>query len=95
MAGGELITLAEAAGQAVVTVAATDAWGKVKVGAARLLGRGDKDKAAVVEQRLEDTRHQLATAAETELAATQVRLAAMWQARLADLLEDDPDAAAH
>lgn len=94
MAGGELVTLAEAAGQAVVTAAATDAWGKVKAGVARLLGRGDKDKAAAVERRLEDTRSQLAAAAEAELAAAQARLAAGWQARLADLLEEDPGAVA-
>ena len=92
MAGGELVTLAETACPAVVTAAATDAWGTVKAGVARLLGRGDQDKAAVAERRLEDTRGQLAAVAQAELAAAQVRLAAAWQARLADLLEDDPGA---
>jgi hypothetical protein len=92
MAGGELVTLAEAAGQAVVTAAATDAWGTVKAGVTRLLGRGDQDNAAVAARRLEDTRSQLAAVAGTELAAAEVRLSAAWQARLADLLEDDPGA---
>jgi hypothetical protein len=69
MAGGELVTLAEAAGQAVVTAAATDAWGTVKAGVTRLLGRGDQDNAAVAARRLEDTRSQLAAGAGPELAA--------------------------
>src|SRR5580693_3045649 len=94
MAGGELVTLAEAAGQAVVTVAATDAWGTVKAGVARLLGRGDQGKTAVAGQRLEDTRHELAAAAPADLVAAQMRLAVAWSTRLADLLDDDPDAAA-
>ena len=90
MAGGELVTLAEAAGQAVVTAAATDVWAKFKTGIARLLGRGDKDKAAAAERRLEDTRRELAETGQAELAMAQARLAAAWQTRLADLLEDDP-----
>jgi hypothetical protein len=94
MAGGELVALAEAAGQAVVTAAATDAWGKTKSVIARLLGRGDAGKVAAAERRLEDTRSQLATVTQAELAAAQVKLAAAWQARLADLLEEDPEAVA-
>lgn len=90
MAGGELVTLAEAAGQAVVTAAATDAWAKFKAGIVRLLGCGDKEKAATAERRLEDTRRELAETGSAELAAAQTRLAIAWQTRLADLLEDDP-----
>jgi hypothetical protein len=94
MAGGELVTLAEAAGQAVVTAAATDAWAKFKAGIARLLGRGDKERVAAVERRLEDTRRELAGTGQAELTAVQARLAAAWQTRLADLVEDDPGMAA-
>lgn len=53
---GELVTLAEAAGQAVVTTAATDLWGKAKAGFALLLGRGDLGKTHLAERRLEETR---------------------------------------
>src|SRR5580658_2985453 len=82
MAGGELVTLAQAAGQAVVTAAATDAWAKFKTGIARLLGRGDTGKAAAAERRLDDTRCELAATGQAELAAAQARLAAAWQTRL-------------
>jgi hypothetical protein len=39
MAGGKLVTLAQAAGQAVVTATATDAWETVKAGIARMVAR--------------------------------------------------------
>jgi hypothetical protein len=51
---GELVQLAEMAGQAVVAAASTDAWAKAKAGLARLLDRGDPDRARTVEDRLED-----------------------------------------
>ena len=39
---GELVQLAEMAGQAVVVAASTDAWAKAKAGLARLLSHGDR-----------------------------------------------------
>jgi hypothetical protein len=63
----------------VVTAAATDAWGTVKAAIARLLGRGDKDKAAAAERRLEGTRRELAGTAQADRAAAQARVAAAWQ----------------
>lgn len=92
--GGELVTLAEAAGQAVVTAAATDAWAVVKVGVARLLGRGNTRNIAAVERRLEDTRRELTETTQVDSVAVRARLVVAWQARLGDLLEDDPGAAA-
>jgi hypothetical protein len=94
MAGGELVSLAGTAGQAVVTAAATDAWGTLRAGIARLLGRGDRDTTAAVERRLDDTGRELAETAQADLVVAQARVAAAWQARLADLLEDDPQAVA-
>lgn len=72
-----------------MVAAATDMWGGVKAGIARLLDRGDTGKAAMVERRLEDARGELLAAAQADL-ATQARVVAAWTARLADLLEDDP-----
>jgi hypothetical protein len=91
---GELVQLAEAAGQAVVVAASTDAWAKAKAGLARLLSRGDPGRARAVEGRLEDMRGQLAAASGAELAARQASAAGAWQARLEDLLQDQPGLAA-
>ncbi|HEY5361236.1 MAG TPA: hypothetical protein VIJ82_26725 [Streptosporangiaceae bacterium] len=49
----ELMLLASAAAQTVVTAASTDAWGTAKKGLARLLGTGDAGQAAAAERRLE------------------------------------------
>jgi hypothetical protein len=93
MASGEMVALAQAAGQAVVSAAATDTWGRAKLGVARLLGRGDPSRAAVAERRLDETCGQLASLSGEELDAARAALAVAWQARLADLLEDDPGVA--
>jgi hypothetical protein len=86
----ELLTLTAVAGKTVVAAATTDAWGKLKQGVARLLGRGDPAKTQVAEDRLEDTRSRLAGVTGAELESTQSELALAWQTRLADLLEEDP-----
>jgi hypothetical protein len=90
----DLSALAALAGQAVVTAAVTDAWGTAKRGFARLLGRGDQDRTKVVERRLEEARNQLAGSEGADLERTRAVLAAQWSTRVADLLEDYPDAEA-
>ena len=86
-----LMALAALAGRTVVAAAATDAWEAAKRGFVRLLGHGDPKKERLAEQRLEETRQQL-TGTDSEQARTvQV---AQWTTRLADLLEEDPDAEA-
>jgi hypothetical protein len=87
-----LIGLAAAGGTTVVQAVATDAWGAVKAGFARLLGRGDSSKEEMLGQQLERTRSELQAAGERP---EQVRLThqAAWQARLEDLLASHPDAA--
>jgi hypothetical protein len=90
----ELVQLAEMAAQAVVAAASTDAWAKAKAGLARLLGRGDLARAQAMEGRLEDMRGQLTTVSGAELAARQASAAGAWQARLEDLMEDEPGLAA-
>lgn len=90
-----LVALALLAAETVVAAASTDAWGAAKRGVAHLLGRGDPDKEKLAEQRLDQTQQQLQAAApgqKREQAHTE--LVATWRTRLADLLEEHPDAAA-
>jgi hypothetical protein len=88
---GGMLALAAVAGQTVVAAAVTDAWDSAKRGFARLLGRGDPERTGLAEQRLEQAREQLMAvpAADRELA--QAQLAPMWQTRLFDLLEENPE----
>ncbi len=65
----------------------------MKQGVARLLGRGDPGRVVVAEQRLDETRGQMAGLSGEELDVARAALAVAWQARLADLLEDDPGVA--
>jgi hypothetical protein len=79
------------AGQTVVAAVATDAWEMCKRGFARLLGRGDPKKEQRAEQRLEETRQQLAG---TDSDQARAALAVAWKTRLEVLLEENPDAEA-
>jgi hypothetical protein len=85
-----LMALAALAGNTVVTAATTDAWEAARRGFARLLGRGDPERAAVAERRLAETHEQLAGAAGAQLESARAALEAQWARRLADLLEEDP-----
>jgi hypothetical protein len=88
----EFLELASLAASTMVSMAATDAWEAGKRGFARLLGRGDPERAQLAERRLEETQDQLASVGD---AAEQVqeRLQAAWQIRVTDLLEEHPDLA--
>jgi hypothetical protein len=85
-----LLALAALAGNTVVAAATTDAWEAARRQFARLLGRGDPDKAKAAERRLEQTHDQLTNAAGEDLERVRAALEAQWVTRLADLLEDDP-----
>jgi hypothetical protein len=89
-----LMALASLAGNTLVAAAVTDAWEDARHGVARLLGRGDPDRAKVAERRLDETRSQLTAIGGADLEQAQAVLAAQWATRLADLLEEDPDAEA-
>lgn len=91
MLAESLMALASLAGNTVVAAAATDAWEAARRGFARLLGRGDPKKEQLAEQRLEETRQQLTGTDSEETRAAQE---AQWTTRLADLLEENPDAEA-
>lgn len=85
-----LLGLATAAAAALVQAAATDTWRVARTGFVRLLGRGDRQREALTERRLDA----LATSVEQEPAAqrdeVRRRLLPAWQTRLADLIEEDP-----
>src|SRR5450755_1892656 len=89
-----LAALAALAGNTVVAAATTDAWEAARRGLARLLGRGDPDRTQVAERRLAETREQLTAAEGTDLEQVRAALAGRWAGRLADLLEEHPDAEA-
>jgi hypothetical protein len=79
------------AGQTIVAAVATDAWDLCKRGFARLIGRGDPRKEQLTEQRLEETRQQLAGTDSDQARAAQT---VAWKTRLEGLLEENPDAEA-
>jgi len=89
-----LMALATVAGDALVSAAMTDAWEAARKGFARLLGRGNPDKTMLAQQRLQETSDQLARATGADLERTRATLKTQWVTRLADLLEEDPDAEA-
>ena len=89
-----LMALASLAGNTVVAAATTDAWEAARRKFARLLGRGDPKQAQLAEQRLDETRQQLSGPDGADLEQIRGGLAAQWATRLADLLEEDPDAEA-
>jgi len=83
-AGGEAVGLAAAGAQVVVAAMATDVWPAVKARFAGLFGRGHR-----TEQRLERSRDRLVA----DPAVGEAEITG-WRVRLADLLEEDPQAAA-
>jgi beta-phosphoglucomutase-like phosphatase (HAD superfamily) len=86
-----LTALASLAANTVITAATTDAWETAMHRFARLLGRGDIDQTRVAERRLAETRDQLILVG-LDPENTRSALEAQWVTRLADLLEEHPDA---
>ena len=88
-----LLSLASLAGRTVAAAAVTDGWESVKRGFARLLGRGDPGRTEVAGRRLEQSREELADVPADQLELVRGRVAAAWQTRLLDLLEEYPEMA--
>lgn len=65
-----------------------------QAGVVRSLGRGDPKQEQLAEQRLAETREQLTGAEGQDLERARAALAERWAGRLADLLEEQPDAEA-
>ena len=94
MLGENLLTLAALAGRMVVDAAATDGWETAERGYAQLLGRGDARQTHLAERWLKETHEQLAGGAGPDMEMIRTALAVRWAGRLADLLDEDPDAEA-
>jgi hypothetical protein len=89
-----LFELAALAGQAVVAAAASDGWDKADGGLAKLLGRGDAGQVQLTERRFEETRELLVGATGPDAELIRETQTARWSGRLADFLEENPDAEA-
>jgi hypothetical protein len=79
-----------AAGTALVTAMATDAWEQARAGAVALWRRVRPDQAEVVESELAEVRTQVLAARRDGDGDTERALAGAWQVRLAQLLRADP-----
>lgn len=88
----EIGSLVALAGNTLVTAAVTDAWEATRHSIARLFGRGHPN--AAIERRLDATHRQLAMAEPGEIDQVRADLAVAWATRLADLLDDHPEAEA-
>src|SRR5579864_9656268 len=89
-----LLALAALAGRTLVDAASTDEWETARRGYGQLLGRGDARRTRLAEQRLDETREQLTGAVGADAEHARAALAVRWSGRLADLLEENPDAEA-
>src|ERR1700761_9407460 len=94
MLGETLLALATLAGQTVVQAVATDEWETVECGSALLLGRGNTKQTQLAEQWLKDTHEQLTSASEANIELIRTALVGRWAGRIADLLEETPEAEA-
>ncbi|MFB6935253.1 hypothetical protein [Streptomyces chartreusis] len=87
-----LIAVAAAGGGAIVQAAGTDAWAGIRLGVARLLGRGEAGREHAELERLDQTRAELESAGDgAEAERVQTVLVTRWQTRLEMLLEQLPE----
>ncbi|MFI7108349.1 hypothetical protein ACIBK9_18745 [Nonomuraea sp. NPDC050227] len=82
-----------AAGTALVTAMATDAWQSARDGAVTLWRKVRPEQAEVVEAELVEVREQVLEARRQGDADTEQALAGAWQVRLQQLLRADPSLA--
>ncbi|MER7370968.1 hypothetical protein [Nonomuraea wenchangensis] len=82
-----------AAGTALVTAMATDAWQSAREGAVALWRKVRPEQVEVVEAELVEVREQVLQARRDDDADTEQALAGMWQVRLQQLLRADPSLA--
>ncbi|MGW5159677.1 hypothetical protein ACWEPN_29730 [Nonomuraea wenchangensis] len=82
-----------AAGTALVTAMATDAWQSARDGAVALWRKARPEQAEVVEAELTEVREQVLQARGEGDADTEQALAGSWQVRLQQLLRADPSLA--
>ncbi|MGP3918274.1 hypothetical protein [Nonomuraea sp. 10N515B] len=82
-----------AAGTALVTAMATDAWQSARDGAVALWRKVRPEQAEAVEAELVEVRDQVLEARRDSDADTEQALAGVWQVRLQQLLRADPSLA--
>ncbi|SEU47809.1 hypothetical protein [Nonomuraea wenchangensis] len=82
-----------AAGTALVTAMATDAWQSAREGAVALWRKVRPEQVEIVEAELDEVREQVLQARRDDDADTEQALAGMWQVRLQQLLRADPSLA--
>ncbi|MEU6723747.1 hypothetical protein ABZ917_08565 [Nonomuraea wenchangensis] len=82
-----------AAGTALVTAMATDAWQSAREGVVALWRKARPEQVEVVEAELVEVREQVLQARRDDDADTEQALAGMWQVRLQQLLRADPSLA--
>lgn len=90
----EITALAGAAGTAVVSTLATEAWQSVRDGVVALWRRVHPDRAGTVDAVLEETRADVLAARDAGDAEAEQALVGEWQSRLRRLLAADPSLAA-
>jgi hypothetical protein len=89
----EWIAAAAAAGvKALIGAAATDAWQTARDGVVKLFARGGNRRAELVRDHLDRDVAEIEAAGPGERDEVRERLLPTWQVRLADLLEEFPDA---
>lgn len=84
--------LAAAGGSALVGAAATDAWQAARDGVLGLFGRAGDRRREVAAARLDADAAEIAAAEAGERDEVRARVLPGWQTRLADLLEEYPEA---
>lgn len=88
-----LAALAAAGGTAIVGAMATDAWQVTRSSVARLLSRHGSPRQEVIEAQLDEDAGVLERAGEANRNQARQELLPVWRRRLADYLQQHPDAA--
>jgi hypothetical protein len=91
MPDGEIVQLATAAGTAIASAMATDAWRAARAGLAQMFGRRDAAERAAIEAQLDRNNAQVERAGD----ATEVRrrMSDSWRLELQTMLEESPELA--
>jgi hypothetical protein len=92
MVVGWIAEAAAAGGTALIGAAATDAWQTARDGVVKLFARGGKRRAELIRDRLDRDAAVIEVAGPGERDEARAQLLPGWQVRLADLLEEFPDA---
>lgn len=87
-----IVALAAAGGSALVGAVATDAWNAARDGVLALFGRAGERRREVAAARLDADAAAIEAAPEGDRDEVRAQLLPSWQTRLADLLEEYPEA---